>query len=88
MVAQYDPGQGIPTQRYIINDSGFKNGADGLLVLDNVPIVDLGDSSLVSELKKTLEDLANDPPEERSKLSSTRKAKLSSTRKTKTAAIH
>jgi Clostripain family len=65
VVAQYHPGQGIPTQRYVINKQsaqpGGTNGADGWLVLDtDKPFgieEDVAIRTLLKRKKWRLEDL-------------------------------
>jgi len=61
VVAQYDPGQGIRTQRYIINKESVKgppkylvDGKDGWLILDNEEIPDVRKDA---ELEKLVREL-------------------------------
>jgi hypothetical protein len=55
VVAQYDPAQGIPTQRYIINNESHKVGnspdsRDGFLILDDEQIPKLSDEKELKTL--------------------------------------
>src|SRR6266540_2028039 len=69
VVAQYDPGQGIRTQRYIINKESVKgppkyrvDGKDGWLILDNEEIPDVRKDAELKELVRELREKVSYAP--------------------------